>query len=485
MPNAGMTRAFRLWMVAPVVIACVLLVAGPASAGKTEQVSVEGKDGYSFFLYVPDSYSDDNPAGVHMFFNGQGGCANNGSFGQWSKTCDTHNLIGINMQYADGDNAKDTGGKIDAAVTALRHVIGKYKIIPGRGMVGSFSGGGLPHGGLQKKLGGRADNWPFCHTSLYSSNFRLTLRGGTGRMSWLVAVGSDEWGMARLGDSQGDRAADLFTSAARGGSADVYFRVTKGKGHSITGGDVQAADDAFERSDLAFCGFLYAPDYSEPELKAIVAPANRLDLGRAAGLAKKLQEGKDTPAELKAKAAAIAGKIDKRVEQVLAMAGKLAKSDPALCGFYARGFQKQLRDHPREGELRELLTEARKGEKYSSTVKAWERFVRTFAKGRRQAFFPSGSKCQLNPEAVKFMKQIQDDCVEGGLMHKMASEFLAMAGGDEKDDESGPKPGNAIESSNGPTTVPPRRIFDPPRRIGVHPPRREVGMRRSGKSRGE
>jgi hypothetical protein len=299
-------------------------------------------------------------------------------------------------------------------------------------MVGSFSGGGLPHGGLHKRLAGRSDSWPFCHTSLYGSNFWLPLRNGTGRMSWLVAVGSNEWGMGRptLGDSQGDRAGDLFRSAARGGSADVYFRVTKGKGHSISGGDVQAAAEAFERSDLAFCGFLYAPDYPDDPLKSVVATANRLDLGRAAKALKDLREDEETPAEVRAEAAKLAEKIDRRAGKVLAMAGKLAETDPALLDFYARGYARQLRGHPREAELDELLAKARKDEDYARAVKAWKRFVRTFAKGGRRAFFPSGGKCFLNAQAAGFMKRIAEESPDGSLMHKMASEFLAMAGAD-------------------------------------------------------
>ena len=113
-------RTSRLYRALALLTASVLLAAAPLHAGRKTQIQCEGREGYSFFVYVPDSYSEDNPAGIHMFFNGQGGCANNGDFGRWARTCEQHNLIGINMQYKDGDNARDTGGKV-AGVSAPLH----------------------------------------------------------------------------------------------------------------------------------------------------------------------------------------------------------------------------------------------------------------------------------------------------------------------------------------------------------------------------
>ena len=118
-----------------------------ANAGKKGQYqSKTSRPGYNYNVYVPASYSDENPAGLHLFFHGQASQGSAKYFGQWAANfLDKFNLIGINMQYEDGDNAKDTEGKVKSAQEAVAQTIADYKIVPGRGVICSFSGGGLPH----------------------------------------------------------------------------------------------------------------------------------------------------------------------------------------------------------------------------------------------------------------------------------------------------------------------------------------------------
>jgi hypothetical protein len=88
-----------------------------ANKGKRDKYQCHtSREGYDYWVCVPSSYSDDNPAGIHIYFHGQGGQKSAPHFGQWAENfLDTYNLIGINMQYQDGDNAKDTVGKTAAA----------------------------------------------------------------------------------------------------------------------------------------------------------------------------------------------------------------------------------------------------------------------------------------------------------------------------------------------------------------------------------
>ncbi len=408
------------------VIAVVLsLLAVPAPAQTTEQCNTS-KEGYTYFVYVPKTYSDDNPAGIHVFFSGQGGCANNGSFGQWAKTLERHNLIGINLQYADGKNDVDTGGKTQAAVEALQGVIGKYKILPGRGMVGSFSGGGLPHAGLLAAAAKGGGPLPFCHSSLYGSNYWQRIRSNAG-MSWTVAIGSEEWGMGKptLGDTQNDRAAELYALAARGGCPDVYLRIQKGKGHSISGADVQAASDAFERSDLAFIGFFYAPDFPERELKPIITAANRLDLALASKQVEKLVADAKAPEEVLAKARKVKERLDARIDHVIRVGKDLAEKDPGLCEFYGKIYLKQLRTHPREDELKTALDDARKTDAYRKSAKAFQSFISTFARGHN-TIFPSTANAAVHPDAAKFLQDLHDDAVPASLIGLMTGEILKL-----------------------------------------------------------
>ena len=135
------------------------------NAGKKGTYQVKtSKAGYNYYVCVPPGYAEENPAGLHLFFHGQNGQGGAPNFGQWAKHfLDKYNLIGINMQFEDGDNAKDTEGKVKAAQEALAQTIADYRIVAGRGVVSSFSGGGLPHAlfydGQAKN--GRSATWPF------------------------------------------------------------------------------------------------------------------------------------------------------------------------------------------------------------------------------------------------------------------------------------------------------------------------------------
>src|SRR5438552_3368116 len=88
-----------------------------ANKGKIGQYQCHtSHPGYDYWVAVPSSYSDDNPAGLHVFFHGQScpGTAE-GLIPIWSKyESDPFNIIQVNMQYQDGDNEKDTEGKVAA-----------------------------------------------------------------------------------------------------------------------------------------------------------------------------------------------------------------------------------------------------------------------------------------------------------------------------------------------------------------------------------
>ena len=97
---------------------------------------------YKYFVCVPKAYDGKQPAGIHLFFHGQNGQKGAGNFANWSKYfLEPYDLIGINMQYNDGDNYKDTDNKVRVAKQAVLQVMADYKVLP-RGAIASFSGGG-------------------------------------------------------------------------------------------------------------------------------------------------------------------------------------------------------------------------------------------------------------------------------------------------------------------------------------------------------
>jgi hypothetical protein len=409
----------------------LLLVLAPAALGvkPSENAGRRGtyqsrtsRPDYNYYVYVPRSYSEDNPAGLHLFFHGQGSQKGAASFDLWARDfLEPFNLIGINMQYMDGDNAKDASGKVASAIEAIMQTTADYKIIRGRGVVSSFSGGGIPHAMLVSdyaKMNVKRGTWPFNHCAPYDSNYRHSVKG-LATMTWFLALGQNEWNLAGagLGKSQTSRAEELFTEAAVGGCPDVYLKITKGKGHSISDADVADSARGFRRSDLAFCGFFCEEDFVERELESVVRDANRLELGLAAGAVRRLLAGEKISPELRKKAEFIGRRIDQRAEAVLKLSKELAENDALLCTYYGRIFAQQLKGHPRASELTKLLESARKNQKDTSW--ALELFAR-----RLKDFFSSDGK--LNPEAEGILKKVRTQAGENSLLGKMAGEFLEL-----------------------------------------------------------
>ncbi len=381
--------------------------------------------GNDYWVYVPKSYADDNPAGIHLFFHGQGGHGGAPHFGQWAKHfLDGFNLIGINMQYQDGDNMKDPQGKVDSAWEAVAQTIADYKIVEGRGVICSFSGGGIPHGIIQQAQanGGPpvcGPMWPFCHAAPYSSNFRTSLSKST-PMSWLISVGKAEWNLAGagLGESQTGRIADALREAVQGGCPDVNGWIPK-KGHTIEDAEVAASAEGFRRSDLALAPFLYLPDWKERELAPIARDANGAGLGRAVKALDRLLANDTLEEGLKARAAKLKGRLDARVKAIVEMMKELAGGDPVLCEYYGRIVVPKLGDLPEAKAVRDAMAEGRKTKGYVQALALPAPFEKAF----RQFFKGDGS---LNPDQVPFLESVRKVAPATSLLGRMAAQYLEL-----------------------------------------------------------
>jgi len=395
--------------------------AGPkpsANAGKRGQYSATtSRAGNNYNVYVPAKYSEENPAGLHLFFHGQGSQGSAKYFGQWATHfLDKYNLIGVNMQYEDGDNGKDTEGKVKSAQEAIAQTIADYKVIAGRGVICSFSGGGLPHAlyydGQAKN--GRSATWPFCHSALYSSNYRnKPAHQKSTPMSFFISVGQGEWNMASLGSDGLGRMTELMNDTNQGAPSDLYFKVIKGKGHSLADEEVAESSNGFRRSDLAFAPFLYAPDYPEREFQKILQEGNALMLGRAASAIEKL------PEPLKAKGAKLKERIDARVQAVLALAKELADNDPVLAGFYGPIFTRQLQGLPEAGDLKETLSSAAKKPGYARTLSLMPAFQKNY-----RSFFEGNG--MMNPVQAPFLEQVKSIAGPSSQVGHMAADYLLL-----------------------------------------------------------
>lgn len=384
---------------------------------------------YNYYVYVPESYSDTNPAGLHVYFHGQSGQSSAEHFGNWAKHfCEPYNLIGINMQYMDGNNAKDTAGKVEAARQAIEQTQKDYKIVSGRGAMACFSGGGLPAGMFFSQSGKLSANplpvqstsdWYFNHISLYGANFHKPAGGGK-PMTWYIGVGTKEWNMGgpTLGSSQTGRMNDLLQDVSRGGVQDMIFYVIKDKGHTISDEDVEQSAKLFNRSDLAFTPFLYTPDFTESELNSIVAHANKLALGSADKALKKLLAKPNLDPAIKEKAERIQKTMNERVDRILALCKELSENDPFLCDYYGKMFAKQLAGHPREAELKPILSPA--GPKARKIAPLFGAFIKQFS-----TFF-NGPQLKDTPENVQLLENIKKEAGEKSELGVMADHFLQL-----------------------------------------------------------
>jgi hypothetical protein len=394
-----------------------------ANKGKTGKYqSHTSHPGYDYWVNVPPSYSDDNPAGLHVFFHGQG-CPQTAesTIEMWEKYEAPFNLIQVNMQYQDGDNEKDTAGKVAAAREAIAQTFADYKIVAGRGIVCSFSGGGLTHGLLFKNYAKtRGPDWPFCHSALYSSNYRVPAPGAAPPMSWFFSVGSAEWGMAKptLGSDATEHVLELETAAGKSGVPDICFKILKGKDHHIDDLEIAEAAKGFRRSELAFAPFVYEADYDK-ELAPIAKQANTLALGPALSAVDRVLTGKNTPDAVKTKAESLKKHLTSRVAAILKVAQDLADNDAILCNYYGPKYTQELAGLPEAKDLQAILSK-------STAVKQLPQVGQLFGTFKVQLKTMFSPSCQLSAAAVPYLEQVQRAAGEKSQFGGMATEFLLL-----------------------------------------------------------
>lgn len=393
----------------------------------------------NYFVCVPSTYSDTNPAGIHVHFHGGGDDWEKSApkFGSWRKTMlERFNLIGINMQFLPGVDSLKTHGTptVEPTRAAIEQVMADYKIVNGRGTISSFSGGGWAHQSFVKKYGqskSKENFWPFNHSSAYSSNYYLNSAlsdpRGVKAMTWLVTCGRSEWlvgGTVRLGFQTSTLYDSLLREAERGGSRDVLFKTIPGKPHWVDAREVVVSAELFNRSDIMLAPFVYEPDFGERELLSIAKTANARRLGEALSAVEKIPgakspkngDGRDG-SDRSVRAAQLREMIERRVEAVLKMLDELAEKDPVVYVYYASLAAGQLAKTPHEKSLRAALAEMQKKVEYRNAQQAGKLLAENFM----DLFQEKGA---LNPAKKPVLEQILQLAGERSLVGGMAAEFL-------------------------------------------------------------
>ena len=365
-------------------------------------------EGCKFHVYVPKSYTASNPAGIHLFLDGQGTCAKNEDFRRWSKHfLEPHNLIGINMQYLDGNNARDIPGKLAAAQFAVAQVQLDYKIIPGRGVISSFSGGGVIHGRYWKAFSDQKtpdQAWPFLHHALYSSNWFVDTKSEA-PVSWFLAAGD------RSKDNVWVTMMGVMHRLQQLGQADVLLRVTPGKPHIATGDDAAASAEIFARTDLLFAPFLYEPDWPGESLKAIVRQAH----------ARRFQSALDELAQQERNQVTrgLRQRIEARIAALVALAGELLERDAVLADRHLPTILVQLEGHPAHWEIKKRFEQTSAAASHREILKLQETFTAQF----RELMDPKTGKPV--PAYMPLLKSCVESAGEQSLLGRMAGAFLA------------------------------------------------------------
>lgn len=286
---------------------------------------------------MPSTYAADRPAGLYIFFHGQSNSAGADNFWVAGGMLEAHNLIGINMEYTDGNYLVDAPGKLAAAEQAVLQTLADYKIVQGRGVMACFSGGGIVHEAYFNRhgRGGTSPAWSFCVNALYGANYRGSAAGGG--CNWLVCLHEGERLLAGVGQSQLKVATEVIGASLGGkGGPEAAFLYSEALGHGIVDRDTAAASRMFGRTDLAIAPFIYMPDYPEPQLKPALVSLGRLAYGQAETALNKLVEAPQTPAELRAKAESLLARMRERTDRIVAMGQALSADDPILCDLTGR-----------------------------------------------------------------------------------------------------------------------------------------------------
>lgn len=412
-------RTLLLALLLPVLIAgeaAAVLPKPSGNAGKAGSYQVQSPvPGCSYHVLVPTAPAGTH-FGLHLFFHGQNGQGGAAHFGQWQpRLLEPYGLIGINMCYADGDNMRDTAGKVAAAKAAVLQVMADYPVVPGRGMVACFSGGGIPCGQWYgENARNRGPAWPFTAQALYGSNFRAGVQPlpDTG---WFVGVNQQEWTLAQLGSTQTARFAEVMAAVAKSGP-DQRFLCIPGIGHTIDNRAVDAAADLFRRIDLAYAPFIHIPEGTPKPLLPIIAAANAGALGQAStalGKVKPTAAPAETVEEL-------SKRIDARAAAQIALITELAASDPHLAVFYGMRFTKGLKGHAREDELAAVMAPLLKDRK---TAQAAANALEVFAKLFPQVFAKDAT---IAAPAVPTLEQIVKNTGERSNLGRMAADLLAL-----------------------------------------------------------
>ena len=383
-----------------------------------------GLPGYSYNVCAKH-IDPERPAGIYLYFPGEGARTENAWFGLWdASTLQPYHLIGINMAFADGQNGRDTAGKIEAARIAIGQCCADYKVVLGRGVIACFSGGGVPtgqwfaeHGPRRDAKGDPALAWrafPFNQLALFSANYREGVSHGDPRLGWFISVGTLEWSLAALGQTQVNVAHDL----ARAGVVDTRLMIPA-KEHVITDPEPAAVAEQFARTDVLIAPFLYEPDWSLPAAQRVARMANAQAIGAALDAVDKALAKKSLADDERTALADLRERVVARADDKAALIERLATSDPVLAAIDGKLVLGQLGKCEQGKRVGETLAALGKTNAAKAAAQAHEAF---------NGIFPTlfTASPTLTPEQKQTIDRIATLGPPSALASTMAAEYATL-----------------------------------------------------------
>ncbi len=319
----------------------------------------------NYHVYVPQNYSDDKPAGIFIFVHGTGSAADNKNFRLSKIFLDNLHMIGIHMQFLDGRPSVNCSEKIKASEYAVAQVQEDYKIIPGRGVISSFSEGGYwqhMYFNVYKDKMAPDKQWPFMHHHVMSANWSRPTADKT-FMSYYIACGNPK--KPGGGDNGIGYMNPLYAMTIKAETQQTFYSMSKNQGHAPYKEDFIESVEQFKIIDVIKAPFLYEPDWSGKELAQIAAQANVRNFQTALKALEKVEGNKTTNKE---KARLLKGKIEQRINEVCSMANELLLKDIILTENYMPIILKQLGSLPQGKILADSWNAARKSASYKRAI---------------------------------------------------------------------------------------------------------------------
>lgn len=324
-------------------------------------------------------------------------------------------LVGVSMMFDETkqDVSYSDEAMIRAAMEAFAEVHKAYKTLPGRGSLVVTLNNSVADT-FFKQMRRQSLRSMANHIALYNVSLDQPLKAEPG-LTITFIMNSNGWNRRGNFAPTGPVAAGNLGQwiEQRRASPDAELMTGSNKRFAINKEDIAESAKGFQRSDLAFCGFVQPAAFTDPQVSRAATAANQ-SLGRALKLIENLESRDNLKPEAGAELTYLKQVIDARAAITVEVAKKTATQDALLTAYYLPHWQKRLEGHPAATELQSLEPDKAKVKHAAKVRAALGRVLQDVAK------IPEKDKA-AKAQAASLLQQIVEAAEEGSLSHRSAS----------------------------------------------------------------